>query len=157
MSSRTNAVPWLLLSLLSILTLFIGVLGSVGVFAIDYISGYLDKLLPDVELYFSNLFLIQSITLFLAGVLLHWIAFMKLASRQSIVLLMAGFSLAVINLGLQLYMVALNGFNWIGREFFHGQPVAGHSLFTYSGITLLLLALILTGISGMILFEKRGR
>jgi len=156
MSSGTNAVPWLLLSLLSILTIIIGVMGSVGVFTIDYISDYLTKLLPDVQLYFSRLFLIQSITLFLAGVFLHWIAIMKLASRQSPVLLMLGFSLAVINLGLQLYMIALNGFNWIGREFFHGQPVAEHSLFSYSGISLLLLALILTGISGMILFEKRG-
>ncbi len=151
---KVEKAGFLTVSLFSVVMIFAALTGIAGYFSIDFISGAVSELLPDVQIYTSMMFLIQFVLIFLSATFLHWVSVSCYAEKKSLFLKVGAFLTSLCSLAINLLLIFKSGFKWIGFEIFHGQSIATHQLFSYLGILLFLTILIATLISGSILFKK---
>jgi len=152
--SKIEKFGYLTVSLFSILMIFAGITGIAGYFSLDYISGAVSELLPDVQIYSSSLFLVQFLLILISAVFLHWVSITGFSGKKSRLLQTGAFLLTLCSTAVNLLMIYKNDFGWIGSEIFHGQAIASNRLFTYLGILVFLMIILSASISGSILFQK---
>jgi hypothetical protein len=134
--------------------IFVSLTGITGYFSIDYISGAVSELLPDIQIYTSMIFIVQFLTIFFSAVFLQWVSISEFSDKKSLFLQTGAFLLSLCSITINIVMLFKSGFGWIGTEFFHGQSIASNSVFNYLGILLFVIILISASISGSILFKK---
>src|SRR6056297_2355467 len=117
---KTEVFQYLLLSLFSIILIFTSLMGIVGYLSLDYAAELIKELFSGVTVFSSQLFFIQFLLLGLTAVVLHWTAILGLCSKGMKPALWLSFIGSVLLLALNGYCIIMNGFKWMGYEFFRG-------------------------------------
>lgn len=151
---KTEVVKYLLLSLFSVILIFTALIGIIGYLSLDYASELIKELFSGVTVFSSRLFFIQFVLLGLTAVLIHWTAILGLASKGKTLTLWGSFAGSLLLLGLNGYCILLNGFKWMGYEFFRGQSMADNRIFQLTGMAYFVVVFLMTAMTGSMLFQK---
>jgi len=152
--TKTEVLKYLLLSFFSILLIFTSLVGLVGYLSLDFASDLIKELFSGVTVFSSQLFFLQFVLLGLTAVFLHWTAILGLCSKGMKPVLWISFLGSVLLLALNGYSILVNGFKWMGYEFFHGQSMANNRVFLLAGIAYFIVIFSMTAITGSMLFQK---
>ena len=151
---KTEVFQYLLLSLFSIILIFTSLMGLVGYLSLDYAAELIKELFSGVTVFSSQLFFVQFLLLGLTAIVLHWTAILGLCSKGMKPALWLSFIGSVLLLALNGYCIIMNGFKWIGYEFFRGQSMADNMVFQLAGIAYFLVVFSMTAITGSMIFRK---
>ncbi|MFP4460940.1 MAG: hypothetical protein ACOC34_00845 [Thermotogota bacterium] len=151
---KTEGLKYLLLSLFSIILIFTSLMGIVGYLSLDYASELIKEFFSGVTVFSSHLFFYQFILLGSTAVFLHWAAILGLCSKGLKPALWVSFIGSILLLVLNGYCILVNGFKWIGYEFFRGQSMADNRVFLLAGIAFFIVVFSMTAITGSMLFKK---
>ncbi len=152
--TKTEVLKYLLLSFFSILLIFTSLVGLVGYLSLDFASDLIKELFSGVTVFSSQLFFLQFVLLGLTAVFLHWTAILGLCSKGMKPVLWISFLGSLLLLALNGYSILVNGFKWMGYEFFHGQSMANNRVFLLAGIAYFIVIFSMTAITGSMLFQK---
>jgi len=152
--TKTEVLKYLLLSMFSILLIFTSLVGLVGYLSLDFAADLIKELFSGVTVFSSQLFFLQFALLGLTAVFLHWTAILGLCSKGTKPILWVTFIGSVLLLALNGYCILVNGFKWMGYEFFHGQSMADNRVFMLAGIAYFIVVFSMTAITGTMLFQK---
>ena len=151
---RTEVLKYLLLSLFSIILIFTSVVGIVGYLSLDFAAELIKELFSGVTVFSSQLFFLQFALLGVTAIFMHWTAILGLGSKGMKPALWLSFIGSVLLLVLNGYCIFLNGFKWMGYEFFRGQSMADNRVFQLAGVAYFVVVFSMTAITGSILFQK---
>ncbi|MEA1883267.1 MAG: hypothetical protein U9N62_01935 [Thermotogota bacterium] len=151
---RTEVLKYLLLSLFSIILIFTSLIGIVGYLSLDFAAELIKELFSGVTVFSSRLFFTQFALLGLTAIFIHWTAILGLGSKGIKPVLWPSFLGSVLLLVLNGYCVLVNGFKWMGYEFFRGQSMADNRVFLLTGIAYFTVVFSMTAITGSMIFQK---
>ncbi len=152
--TKTEVFKYLLLSLFSIILIFTSLVGLVGYLSLDFAGELIKELFSGLTVFSSKLFFIQFALLGITAVLMHWTAILGLSGKRMKFALWASFIGTALLLGLNCYSLFMNGFKWIGYEFFHGQSMADSIIFQAAGVAYFIVVFCMTALMGSMLFKK---
>ena len=151
---RTEVLKYLLLSLFSIILIFTSVVGIVGYLSLDFAAELIKELFSGVTVFSSQLFFLQFALLGVTAIFMHWTAILGLGSKGMKPVLWLSFIGSVLLLVLNGYCILVNGFNWMGYEFFRGQSMANNRVFMLAGVEYFVVVFSMTAITGTMIFQK---
>lgn len=151
---RTEVLKYLLLSLFSIILIFTSLIGIVGYLSLDFAAELIKELFSGVTVFSSRLFFTQFALLGLTAIFIHWTAILGLGSKGIKPVLWPSFLGSVLLLVLNGYCILVNGFKWMGYEFFRGQSMADNRVFLLTGIAYFTVVFSMTAITGSMIFQK---
>ncbi len=141
-------------SFLSILALFIGLIG-LAIFMGIFLAGDMFDTLLGINLYQSRWIPSLFGALILGGLCLHAGVMIELGRMRPFISYALSFLVFSASLGMQLYNTFRLGFQWLGRELLQNQSAANDRWFQYLGIALLAFGFILVVYTGGLTFRKR--